>query len=81
MADIVRLGSGVPRVPLCRVDDLLERIAALKADAEARGFGTLAYFLETARMEAQLQAERIAEANEMRERKPEELYRPTEDRN
>lgn len=80
MADIIRIGSGAPRIPLRRADDLLERIATLKADAEARGFGTLAYFLETARMEAQLQAERIAEANDMRERKPEELYRPIEDR-
>lgn len=78
MAEIVRLGSGVPRAPLRRADDLVERIEALKADAEARGFGTLAYFLETARLEAQLQAERIAEEHATGTRKPEGLWRPIE---
>lgn len=79
MADIVRLGSGVPRVPLRRADDLIERIEALKADAEARGFGTLAYFLETARIEAKVQADRIADEHEIGKRKPDELWRPITD--
>lgn len=79
MTDVVRLGSGVPRVPLRRADDLLERIIALKADADARGFGTLAYFLEIARMEAKLQADRIVEESETGKRVPEEIWRPIVD--
>lgn len=80
MTDVVRLSSGVPRVPLRRADDLLERIVMLKADADARGFGTLAYFLEVARIEAELQADRIAEEQVTGERVPDELWRPTADR-
>jgi hypothetical protein len=38
-----------------RADDLVERLEGVKADAEARGFGTLAYFIETALIEARLQ--------------------------
>lgn len=80
MTDVVRFGSGIPRVPLRRVDDLLDRIIALQADADARGFGTLAYFLEIARMEAKLQADRIAEEQVTGERVPDGLWRPTTDR-
>lgn len=82
MADVVRLGSssGVPCVPLHRADDLVERIVALIAEADARGFGTLAYFLETARIEAQIQTDRIAEESETGKRKPEQLWRPIEER-
>lgn len=79
MADIIKIGSGVPLVPLRRADDLVERIVALKADADARGLGTLAYFLDVARIEAQLQADRIAEEHEARKRIPEELWRPAMD--
>lgn len=60
MANVQRGGSGVPRVQLRSADDLVERIVSLKADADARGLDTLAYFLETARIEAQCQTERIA---------------------
>lgn len=45
MVDVVRIGSGVPRIPIRRADDLVDRIEALKKEAAARGFGTLAYFL------------------------------------
>lgn len=38
-----------------RADDLIERLESVKADAEARGFATLAYFTETALIEARLQ--------------------------
>jgi hypothetical protein len=76
---VVNIGSGVPRVPLRRADDLVERIVALKADANARGFGTLSYFVEIARVEAKLQADRIAEERETGTRVPEELWRPTVD--
>lgn len=38
MADVIKLGSGVPRVPLRRADDLANRIEALKIEATARGF-------------------------------------------
>lgn len=39
-----------------RADDLVEPLEAVKADAEARGFVTPAYFIETALIEARLQA-------------------------
>ncbi len=39
-----------------RADDLVERLESVKADAEARGFATLAYFIETALIEGRLQA-------------------------
>ena len=80
MSDIKKLGSGVPRIPLRRADDLVERIIALKADAAERGFGTLAYFLETALIEARLQTERIAEEYETGKRLPAELWRPMSER-
>ncbi|MGO4175818.1 hypothetical protein [Bosea sp. TAF32] len=80
MTDVVRLSSGVPRVPLRRVDDLLERIIALKIDADARAFGTLAYFLEIAQSEAELQVGRIAEEQVIGECVPDESWRPTTDR-
>lgn len=38
-----------------RADDLVERLESVKADAEARGFTTLAYFIETALIEGRLQ--------------------------
>ncbi|QEL22933.1 hypothetical protein FQV39_10395 [Bosea sp. F3-2] len=58
MADVVRIGSGVPRIPIRRADDLVGRIETLKIEAAARGFGTLAYFLDTALIEATSQARR-----------------------
>jgi hypothetical protein len=80
MADVVRIGSGVPRVPLRRADDLVERIEALKIEASARGFGTLAYFLDTALIEAKLQEQHIIDDTAIARAKPDELWRPVEDR-
>ena len=78
MGDIIRIGSGVPRVPLRRADDLAERIVALKADAEARGLGTLAYFLDIALAEARLQEQRIIDDAAAARAKPDEVWRPVE---
>lgn len=61
-------------------DDLVERSIVLKANAAERGFGTLAYFLETALIEARLQTERIAEEHETGKRLPAELWRPKSQR-
>ncbi len=47
--------QSVPATRQRRADDLVERLEGVKADAEARGFGTLAYFIETALIEARLQ--------------------------
>lgn len=79
MADVVKLSSGVPRVQLRRADDLVERIVALKCNADERGFRTLSYFLEVARIEAQLQADRIAEEHETGKQKPEQPWLPIQD--
>jgi hypothetical protein len=80
MEDVVKLGSGVPRVRLRRADDLVDRIEALKIDATARGFGTLAYFLDTALIEARLQEQHIIDDTVIARAKPEDLWRPAEDR-
>lgn len=59
--------SSVPSVPLRRVDDLVTRLADLKAEASARGFRSLAYFLGMALDEAmhqiELQSEGRSEAD------------------
>jgi len=78
MVEVIKLGSGVPRVPLRRADDLIERITVLKDDATARGFGTLAYFLEMALTEAGIQARQIEADRANAKVKPEELWRPEE---
>lgn len=80
MADVIKLGSGVPRVPLRRADDLADRIEALKIEATARGLGTLAYFLDTALIEARLQEQRISDNAALARADPDELWRPAEDR-
>ena len=49
--------SVVPLIPLRRVDDLADRIEQLMGDAERRGYGTLAYFLNMALIEARIQKE------------------------
>ncbi|WP_156366994.1 hypothetical protein [Bosea thiooxidans] len=52
----------MPREPLRRADDLDERIQTLNPDAAARGFGTLAYFLAIAVIEAEIQEQHINDA-------------------
>lgn len=80
MADVLRTGSRVPRIPLRRADDLVDRIEALRNDATARGFGTLAYFLDTALMEARLHEQHIIGDTAIVRAKPDGLWRPVEDR-
>lgn len=80
MADVVRIGSSVPRVQLRRADDLVDRIEALKDEATARGFGTLAYFLDIALTEARLQEQHIIDDTAIARAKPDELWHPVEDR-
>lgn len=57
------MASVVPIVPRKRADDLIERIAVLKADASGRGFETLAYFLDMALTEAEIQVRRLNGSN------------------
>lgn len=78
MHDVSKSRSIVPLIPLRRADDLIVRIEALKADAETRGFGTLAYFLETALIEARIQAETIEEDTRIGRSDPRDLWRPVE---
>lgn len=77
LGDVIKLGSGVTRVPLLRADDGVERIVALKAGAEARGFGALAYFAEMARIEARLGAIRIADEHETGKHIPDAVWQLT----
>ncbi|MGO4405235.1 hypothetical protein AB4Z10_13365 [Bosea sp. RAF48] len=80
MADAVRIGSGVPRIPMRQADDLVDRIEALKNEATTRSFGTLAYFLDTALIEAKLQEQHIIDDTAIARATPDELWRPVEDR-
>ena len=66
----------VPLIPLRRVDDLIERLEAVKADADARGFGTMAYFIETALIEARIQQRRLADEKAASNADPRDLWAP-----
>ena len=79
MADIVKLSSGVPRVPL-RPDDLVERIAALVAEADVRGLGSLAYLLDMALTEARHQIQQRDGDAAIDRHDPHDLWRPVPDR-
>ncbi len=68
--------SVVPLIPLRRVDDLIDRLEAVKADADARGFGTMAYFIETALIEARIQQRRLADEKATSAANPRDLWRP-----
>lgn len=68
--------SVVPLIPLRRVDDLIERREAVKADADARGFGTKAYFIETALIEARAQQRQLASDKADAQANPDDLWRP-----
>lgn len=76
MSDFVKLGSDIPHVSLRSVDDLVGRIEALVADANAQGYRALAYFLETALIEARIQLDREAEGRRSRGADPEKLSLP-----
>ncbi|WP_336814903.1 hypothetical protein [Bosea sp. MMO-172] len=80
MADVVRIGSGVPRIPIRRADDLTERIETLKNEAITRGFGTLAYFLDIALIEAKLQEQHIVADSSIAQADPDELWLPVKGR-
>ncbi|WID99676.1 hypothetical protein QO058_30205 (plasmid) [Bosea vestrisii] len=51
LAEELHMVSIVPRVPLKRADDLVGRIEALVADAQAKGQKSIAYFLNMALIE------------------------------
>ncbi len=53
------MGSVVPLMPLRRVDDLIERLSEIRDDADKRGFRSLAYFVETALIEARIQQQQL----------------------
>lgn len=80
MGDIVRIGSGVPRVPLRRAEELIGKLEALKADASAQGFGTIAYFLDAALVEARFQRDRHEEDRKINSAPPDELWLPVQEK-
>lgn len=69
--------SVVPLIPLRRVDDLVDRIEQLMGDAERRGYGTLAYFLNMALIEARNQKEQEEHDRTAKSTKPSDLWRPS----
>lgn len=68
--------SVVPLIPLRRVDDLAERIEQLMSDAERRGYGTLAYFLNMALIEARIQMQQEAHDRAAKDAAARDLWRP-----
>lgn len=80
MADIVRIGSGVPRIPLRRAEELIGKLEALRAVASAQGFGTIAYFLDAALDEARFQRDRHEEDGKIGNAPPDELWLPVQDK-
>lgn len=68
--------SVVPLIPLRRVDDLIDRIEQLMGDAERRGYGTLAYFLNMALIEARIQKQQENHDRAARDADPRDLWRP-----
>jgi hypothetical protein len=68
--------SVVPLIPLRRVDDLADRIEQLMGDAERRGYGTLADFLNMALIEARIQKEREEHDSAAKRTEPRYLWRP-----
>ena len=80
MADIVRIGSGVPRIPLRRAEELIGKLEALKVEASAQGFGMIAYFLEAALSEARFQRDRDQEDSKIAETLQDELWQPVRDK-
>lgn len=65
----------VPSVPFRNFESYLERIEALRRDAEPDGFGTLAYLLGCAKLEAQNQADMIARDRANWKADPDDLWR------
>jgi hypothetical protein len=76
MTKRIEAGPSVPRVPLRRLDDLAGRIETLIVDARQQGYGTLAYFLETALIEARIQLDRDAGERRARDADPKDLWLP-----
>lgn len=70
------MGSVVPLIPLRRVDDLIDRLEAVKADADARGFGALAYFIETALIEARIQQRQLVSDKADAQADPNDMWLP-----
>jgi len=68
--------SVVPLIPLRRLDDLAERIEQLMSDAERSGYGTLAYFLNMALIEARIQMQQEERDRAAVSADPRDLWRP-----
>lgn len=66
----------VPQIPLQRVDDLADRIEQLKSDADRRGYGTLAYLLDMALLEARIQMQQEADDRATKSADPRDLWKP-----
>ena len=75
--------SSVPLVsvvPRRSAEDFIHRIADLKDEAGARGYGTLAYFLDIALREAVIQADQDAEDRKLRTVPSSERWLPAQGR-
>lgn len=76
MSDAPKVRSPVPLVRQGGAEDFIHRLADLRAEAKARGYGTLAYFLDIAQREAMIQADQEADARQSRRARPDELWLP-----
>lgn len=76
MPDGLETRPSVPLVPLRRLDDLAGRIETLIVEAKQQGYGTLAYFLNMALIEARIQLDRDAADRRARDADPKDLWLP-----
>lgn len=53
--------ASVPSIRPPRIDEMIERLVALKADAQALKLEPLAYFLDMCLIEAKAQSERVVQ--------------------
>lgn len=67
-------GADCAADPVRLVDDRIEKLEAIRADR--RGFGTLAYFLETALIEARIQHRGLEDEKDARAADPRDLWAP-----
>jgi hypothetical protein len=76
---MVRSSSPVPQItirPKRDAEAFVHKIADLRAEAHRQGYGTLAYFLETALREAIIQADQEAHDKHARTARPDSLWLP-----
>ncbi|MBM0205252.1 hypothetical protein JNW90_21060 [Micromonospora sp. STR1s_5] len=67
---------GIPGLKLRTLESYVDRLAAIESDATADEMPTLAYLINVAKLEAEMQVKRAAQEMEALKAKPDDLWRP-----